>query len=171
MHGRSPYGGLACRPSGDQGVPQCSGFGLLHGRPPVPSPPALLLLHSSSLLAADREIPMGGGAVQGDADWGGRLYRAAPRVSRAREWAAGMRHRGHAVAIRGCQRCRGRRPWGRRGCLRRLPCPHGVVTGKTAGGKGESGGKKGLTGGPHMAAREEERWVIAGPAGCVGPQG
>jgi hypothetical protein len=22
-----------------------------------------------------------------------------------------------------------------------------------------------------MAAREEERWVIAGPAGCVGPQG
>jgi hypothetical protein len=22
-----------------------------------------------------------------------------------------------------------------------------------------------------MAAREEGRWVIAGPAGCVGPQG
>jgi hypothetical protein len=45
----------------------------------------------------------------------------------------------------------GRRPWGRRGCLRRLPCPHGVVTGKTTGRKGEGGGKKGLTGGPHMA--------------------
>jgi hypothetical protein len=51
-------------------------------------------------------------------------------------WTTVMRHRGDAVAIRGYQRCRGGGGHGAGADARRLPCPHGVVTGKTAGRKG-----------------------------------
>jgi hypothetical protein len=51
--------------------------------PASPSPPLLLLL------AVDREdLPWGGGAVQGGR-WGGRLYRAAARVSEHRSGRRG----------------------------------------------------------------------------------
>jgi hypothetical protein len=44
---------------------------------------------------------------------------------------------GHVVAIRGYQRCRGGGGHGAGADARRLPCPHSVVTGKTAGRKGD----------------------------------
>jgi hypothetical protein len=80
---------------------------------------------------------MGRQRILGDADWGGFIGRLLgfPGTG-AGGWDA---LQGHAVAIRGCQRCRGQRPWGRRGCSRRLPCPHDFVTGKMAGRKGEKG--------------------------------
>jgi hypothetical protein len=100
----------------------------------------------------------------------GRLYRAAPRVSRhgSGRLGCGTGARGGHPAACAAGRGGGHGADADAGVA---PYPHGVVTGKTAGRKGEGGGKKGLTGGPHMAVREEERWVIAGPAGCVGPQG
>jgi hypothetical protein len=54
---------------------------------------------------------------------------------------------GHAEAIRGCQRCRGRRPWGQLGAPV-ASLTHDIGTGKAE--EGEKDTRKGLTGGPHM---------------------
>jgi hypothetical protein len=39
------------------------------------------------------------------------------------------------------------------------------------GEDGREKGREGLTGGSHLAVKQEERWVVDGPAGCVGPKG
>jgi hypothetical protein len=49
------------------------------------------------------------------------------------------------------QHCRGAAAMGP---ARRFPRPHNAVTGRTAEEEEKGGGKKGLTGGPHMVVRE-----------------
>jgi hypothetical protein len=108
---------------------------------------------------------MGRRRILGGVDWGGFIGRllgfpgtgADGWDSSASVLLATRRHQGGAGEL-GARRA---------SCLRGAPASRWGTT--EEGEKGE--GKEELTGGPHMAAREEEWWVIAGPAGCVGPQG
>jgi hypothetical protein len=66
------------------------------------------------------------------------------------------------------QRCRGA-AMGPARHSRRLPCPTASTQDKVRKGKRNQG--RGLTGRSHLAVKQEERWVVDGPAGCVGPKG
>jgi hypothetical protein len=50
-----------------------------------------------------------------------------------------------------------------------LPPPRHVLGIRRGRGKRNQG--RGLTGGVHLAVKQEERWVVDGLAGCVGPKG
>jgi hypothetical protein len=125
-----PSGGLACRPGGDQLVQRRDGVGL----PPVrlPGSPLLRLLLLPLLFSflqwTGRNPPRGRRRILGVAGWGGRLYRATPRVSRhgSGRLGCGTGARGGHPRLPALQG--GRRPWGRRGCASPpLPpqCRHG----------------------------------------------
>jgi hypothetical protein len=86
---------------------------------------------------------------------------------RGRERVVQMRHRGTRPPSRGASTAGG----GAHGWRRRGGPPAPTARARDKARKGKKSQERGLTGWAHMAAREEERWVIAGPAGCVGPQG
>jgi hypothetical protein len=75
--------------------------------------------------------------------------------------AAQGARRGHPAR----QRCRGAAAMGVR-----CPAPTMPSRGRRRE-KGKRWGKERLTGGPHMAVKQEERWVVDGSADCVGPKG
>jgi hypothetical protein len=105
-----------------------------------------------------------GGADQGRTGWGGFIGRLLGFLGD--EWTAGGPWRprlGHAAGIP-------RPRLARRGAVETAPrcLSHGA---SMYGGEERDAGKGWwLTAGAHLAVKQEERWVVDGPAGCVGPK-
>jgi hypothetical protein len=109
--------------------------------PPSSTPPSLIF----GAVADSGEIPKAAARYRGRlvgrllVGW---LLGFEGASGRCRCGTGGTRRPSGAPALQGAA------AMGSARCSRRLPCPHGFVTGRTTQEEGKGGGKKGLTGGP-----------------------